>query len=54
MVRKVTVLDEEDDDEEKRNDRNDDLTLSKYVLDLDLNDDDINNCNQTDKQLRNH
>ena len=51
MVCKVTLLDEEDDeeddDEEKRNDRNDDLTVRKYVLDLDLYDDDINNCNQS-------
>ena len=52
MVRKVTVLDEEDDDEEERNDRNDDLTGRKY--DLDLNDDDINNCNQSQNQNQSH
>ena len=49
MVCKGTLLDEEDDeeddDEEKKNDRNDDLTVRKY--NLDLNDDDINHCNQS-------
>ena len=58
MVRKVTVLDEEDDeeddDEEKKNDRNDDLTVRKYVLDLDLYDDDINNCDQRQNQNQSH